>query len=163
MELSEQSIGELVAAEVSRQLALRANRPVYVTLDPGAKVPHRYHDTDAGADVFAPNDFTVPVGGTYFLKSGVHVQLPRGTRLDIREKSGLHKDHGVFTMGLVDEGYTGDVGIIIHNVGNAPIAFKAGDEVCQFVVSEVMYPDFVVVDSIEGGERGDGAYGSTGR
>lgn len=161
--VSIETIRELVAYETQRVLSQRRHRPVKVQLDDGAYVPVRHHSTDAGADVRSPKDFTVPAKGRYFLESGVHVQLPEGTKLDIREKSGHHKNHGVVSIGLIDEGYSGSIGLIIENHGDTPVSFSVGDEVCQFVVTEVCYPDFELVDEVDGGERGDGAYGSTRR
>ena len=42
-------------------------------------------------------------------------------------------------------------------------AVKAGDKVTQLVVMPVVYPTYRECDKIQGGERGDGGFGSTGR
>lgn len=134
-----------------------------VKLDEGAFLPERAHPTDAGADVFTPKGFILPFLCARTVDTGVHVELPPNTKLDVRSKSGLHIKCDIITDGLVDEGYTGSIKVRLHNFGLRPHRFRTGDKIAQFVVTPVYYPEFVQVDEVEGGERGDNGFGSTGR
>lgn len=134
-----------------------------ISLDEGAVMPERAHDTDAGLDFKAPTDVVVPAHGYVFIDTGVHVELPWGTRGHICSKSGLNRYHGLTADGTVDEGYTGTVGITVHNDDDSDYEFKRGDKVAQLVIEPVLRPRLVVVDRIAGGERGDDGYGSSGR
>ena len=133
-----------------------------VKLD-GAFVPERAHATDAGLDLRTPVDAVVPARGSVVIDTGVHVQLPHGTRGDIVSKSGLNVKHDIISTGLIDEGYTGSIMVKLYNLGDTDYAFKAGDKISQLVVSECLYPLVNVVTEINGGERGNGGFGSTGR
>lgn len=138
-------------------------KPMRVVLDDGAKAPERAYDLDAGYDLFTPVDFVVPAGSYEYVDTGVHVELPRGTRGHICSKSGLARFHGLFTDGTVDEGYTDSIGITIFNHGAFDYTFKAGDKVAQMVIEAIFRPEIEVTDSIIGGERGNRGFGSSGR
>lgn len=134
-----------------------------ISLDEGAVMPERAHDTDAGLDFKAPTDVVVPAHGYVFIDTGVHVELPWGTRGHICSKSGLNRYHGLTADGTVDEGYTGTIGITVHNDGDSDYEFKREDKIAQLVIEPVLRPRLVVVDRIAGGERGNDGYGSSGR
>lgn len=133
-----------------------------VTLDEYAIMPERAHETDAGLDLFAPYTFCVPAGTYAFVNTGVHVELPHMTRGHICSKSGLNRDYGITCDGTIDEGYTGPIGVVLHNGGDQDHWFDPGDKVAQMVIERVIYPEPVLVDVIGGGERGDNGFGSTG-
>ena len=136
---------------------------VRVQLDRRAYLPHRAHQTDAGADVRTPYAFTLPAHGSIRVRTGVHVETPHGYATSIRSKSGLLKRGVMAALGLVDEGYSGEIEVIMFNLGSKPVHFMAGDKIAQLVIEKVIYPAFVKVDEISGGERGEDGFGSTGR
>ena len=136
---------------------------VRVQLEGGAHMPVRAHSTDAGADIRCVEGFTVPAHGSSVIDTGVHVQLPPNTKLEIKSKSGLNVRHGIVTTGLIDEGFTGRILVRVYNLSDEDYTFDAGDKVTQVCLSPVLYPIYTLVERVEGGERGDGGYGSTGR
>ena len=136
---------------------------VSVQLDDGAYMPLRAHDTDAGADIFCKEAFTVPAHNSVMIDTGVHIQLPPHTKAELVSKSGLNINHCITTTGLIDEGYSGKIMVRVYNHGDYDYTFEAGDKVTQLVITDVMYATFTKVESVEGGERGDGGFGSTGR
>ena len=132
-----------------------------VKLDEGARLPDRAHPTDAGADIFAPHDVTVPVGGSTVVDTGVHVQLPPGTVGMLKSKSGLNVKHGIIGEGVIDEGYTGGIVVKLYNLGDDAITVAKGAKLIQLVVLPVAYPTIVEVGEVGGGPRGDAGFGST--
>lgn len=135
---------------------------IAVQLDDGARMPHRAYPTDAGADVFAPHGFLLLSHCAVTVDTGVHVQLPPHTKLEVVAKSGLNINHDIICLGLVDEGYTGTIAVKLYNMGWRPHRFHAGDKLAQLVVSPVLYPKFERVDEVSGGPRGSNGFGSTG-
>ena len=133
-----------------------------VTLDDGAIMPERAHELDAGLDLFTPVDFVLPAHGFAFVDTGVHVELPWSTRGHICSKSGLNRSFGITADGTVDEGYTGTVGVTLHNDGDEDHHFVRGNKVAQLVIEDIRRPRPILVSEISGGERGDNGYGSTG-
>ena len=139
-----------------------ANPIVKVQLDEGAFKPVRSYATDAGADLFTPFGFTLAPHGEMVVDTGVHVQLPPNTKLELVPKSGLNVMCSIVGWGLVDEGYSGSIKVKLYNLGKNSHYFNKGDKISQMVISPVIYAEFEQVDTVEGGERGVGGFGSTG-
>lgn len=136
---------------------------IRVVLDDGAIMPERAHALDAGLDLFTPVDLIVPAHGHAFVDTGVHVELPWSTDGHVRSKSGLNRDFGITADGTVDEGYTGTVGVTLHNDGDEDHRFVRGNKIAQLVIEDIRRPMPVQVSEITGGDRGDDGFGSTGR
>lgn len=134
-----------------------------VQLEKWAKQPVREHDTDAGIDLMTPQDFNIQPHRSACVDTGVHVELPHGFAGLLVSKSGLNAKHGITSTGLIDEGYTGSIRVILHNHSDEPKTFHAGDKITQLVVIPAAYIPIEIVDKISGGERGDAGFGSTGR
>lgn len=147
-------------SEHERHLGARQAR---VRLDPGAFMPERAHATDAGADIRTPVDVLLRAHGSVTVRTGVHVEVPHGCVGMLKSKSGLNVRDDVVSEGVIDEGYTGELVVRLHNLGDRDKLFAAGDKITQLVILPVVYADFMQVDEIGGGERGDDGFGSTGR
>lgn len=134
-----------------------------VALDKDAIMPVRAHELDAGLDLFTPVPVVVPAHGYEFVDTGVHVELPHGTCGHVCSKSGLNRKFGVTADGTVDEGYTGSIGVTLHNDGSSNVYFHIGDKIAQLVIQDIRRPMPVLVSEVSGGDRGDDGFGSTGR
>lgn len=134
-----------------------------IMLEESAYKPSRAHATDAGLDLRTPVAVTVPAHGSVVVDTKTHVELPQGCAGLIVSKSGLNVKHGLVTTGLIDEGYAGSILVRIYNHSDEDYFFDAGDKVTQLVIIHVSYPSVEIVQSIDGGERGDGGFGSTGK
>ena len=156
-------IESLVRKTVEAMLGERMRPTIRVTLEDGATLPVRAHGTDAGADLCCMEDVTIPAGDSALVDTGVHVELPEHTVGMLKSKSGLNCMAAMTTTGVIDQGYTGPIKVRVYNHGAFPAKFLAGDKVTQLVVMPVLYPTYEAVDSIEGGDRGDAGFGSSGR
>ena len=134
-----------------------------VQLDANAFMPERAHDTDAGADIRTPCGFVLPAKGSAIVHTGVHVELPDGTVGMLKSKSGLNTHNGIVSEGVIDEGFSGEIVVKLYNHSGTPHEFEIGDKITQLVVMPVLYVDFEEVEMVNGGDRGDDGYGSTGR
>ena len=139
------------------------NMQMKVKLDRGAYLPERAHATDAGADIRTPVSFVLAARSSHTVNTGVHIQIPSNTKCDIRSKSGLNINHDIISEGLIDEGFSGEIRVRLHNLSDEPYTFNRGDKITQIVVTPVYYPEFEKVEAVEGGERGEAGIGSTGR
>lgn len=138
---------------------------VKVTLDPGATMPQYAHDTDSGADLFALYGYTLAPGETYVFPTGVHIELPEGFDAQCRSKSGLAAKQGLCVLnspGTIDNGYRGDLLVILHNNSNIFQKIIAGQKIAQLIVAPYVQATFLTADALESTERGDGGLGSTG-
>ena len=151
--------------EIAEEFVRQQARPevLRVRLDPGAYLPERAHETDAGLDLRTPVDAYVRAGGSTVIDTGVHIQLPPNTAGVLMSKSGLNIKDGIVSEGVIDEGYTGTILVKLYNHGTEAKQFSRGDKITQLVVLPVLYPRVEQVEEIQGGDRGDGGFGSTGR
>ena len=127
------------------------------------RLPEKSHDSDAGYDLFAPEDVVLRPGELKQVPMGIALQLPAGSWwIELRDKSsralqGLHN-----LAGIVDQDYRGEVIAVIQNLGHKAVIIKAGEKVCQMILHPV-YPALVFeVDELNETKRGKGGFGSTG-
>lgn len=136
---------------------------VKIQLDEKAYMPVREHKDDAGADLRTPHGVVLWPGEYRGIDTGVHIEVPEGYMLEVRSKSGLMRDYGIFTDGTIDRGYSGSMRVFLFNHSNQIVTFSAGDKIAQIVFTKIETPEFEQVDEIEGGERGNRGFGSSGR
>lgn len=134
-----------------------------IKLDELAFLPTRAHPTDAGLDLRSPESVYIEARQSATIRTGVHIKLPPNTYGRIASKSGLMVHHGILTDGTVDEGFSGEICVCLFNLSDAGYYIERGDKVAQLIVSPCQYVTVNVVDEIEGGERGENGFGSTGR
>jgi len=134
-------------------------------LRPDAVLPGYAHPGDAGLDLCAVERVDIPAGETRLVKTGLAVELPKGTEAQVRPRSGLALKHQVTvlnTPGTIDEGYRGEVGVILVNHGRAAFAVEPGMKVAQLVVQPVLRVDVLEADALSETTRNKGGFGSTG-
>lgn len=135
-------------------------------LSPLAKPPCKSHDGDAGWDLFASEEATIPPGGTKVIKTGVAMRIPHGWYGQIKSRSGHGAKGLIVTAGVVDSTYRGEVGIVAIN-GNSPdgppFTFLPGDKVAQMVFLPVPDVAIELTEDLPASTRGENGFGSTGR
>lgn len=135
-----------------------------IMLEPGAKMPTRGHTDDAGLDLYTREEVTIEPWGSAVFDTGVHMAFPRGTYGKIESKSGLNVKYSVVSLGgVIDSGFRGSITVKLYKLGKEPYTFLKGDKIAQIVVRHCEYPALILVDELEETERGNGAFGSTGR
>ena len=148
-----------------------------IMLDKGAVMPTRAHPYDAGLDLYAMEDITVPSAtvvdfdaceaevevGSATIDTGVHVKIPQGCVGFVKSKSGLMVNHGITTDGTIDCGYTGSIKVCLFNHRGSKYEVKKGDKIAQLVILPCVLLPLEQVDTLEKTERGANGFGSTGR
>jgi dUTP pyrophosphatase len=142
-------------------LSLRVKR-----LDPRAVLPRRAHDGDAGLDLHALDGFELAPGERTQVRTGIAIALPPGTAGLVLPRSGLAARHGISVVnapGLIDEGYRGEVQVLLLNTDTREtFRADAGDRIAQLVVVDVEAPEIVETDDLGDSSRGTGGFGSSG-
>ncbi|MDE3123040.1 MAG: dUTP diphosphatase [Paracoccaceae bacterium] len=122
----------------------------------------------AGMDLraFLPDGpVTFTHGQLAMISTGFHVELPPGTEMQVRPRSGLALKHGFLipnAPGTVDEDYRGVVMIGLYYLGTEPFTIRHGDRIAQAVIADVRRYPTVEVAELSDTERGAGGFGSTG-
>lgn len=140
---------------------------INVMLDEGAIMPTRAHSTDAGLDLYTPEEFILHAldgfNKSKVIDTGVHVEIPKGFVGMIKSKSGLNVHSGIVCEGVIDAGYTGSIRVKLYNHGVVCQCFRRGDKIAQLVILPIVTPTPKLVDKLAKTERGDNGFGSTGR
>ena len=135
-------------------------------LDPRATIPSYAHPGDAGLDLSSCETVEIAPGSTAMVRTGVAIALPPGTEGQVRPRSGLAAKHAVTVLnapGTIDEGYRGEVRVILINHGLEIFRVEPGMRIAQLVVAPVLRVETVSVDSLDNATaRGTGGFGSTG-
>lgn len=130
-------------------------------IDYGYKnAPKRAHHNDAGADVYSTIDYTLEPFETHRIPLGFGLNLPDGLVAFIMPRSSLSSKGISCEMAPIDSGYTGEVHAIIVNNTKEPYTISEDDRVGQLVVFPTIIASF---ETIEQPERGNNAFGSTGK
>ena len=136
-------------------------------LDPAAQLPTRAYEHDAGYDLYSVEAVTLAPGERASVRTGIAIELPRRHAGLVLPRSGLAARHGIALVnapGLIDEGYRGEVRVLLLNTDAAtPFSVNPGDRVAQLVIVRVETPEVAEVSELEHSERSDGGFGSSGR
>jgi dUTP pyrophosphatase len=130
-----------------------------------AVIPQYANPGDAGMDICAAESAIVPPGERRLVGTGLKMQLPPGTEAQIRPRSGLALKHGITllnTPGTIDEGYRGELRIIIINHGSDTFTVEPGMRIAQMVVAPVLRVQLAEAELLTESVRGEGGFGSTG-
>jgi dUTP pyrophosphatase len=133
-----------------------------------AILPSYAYPTDSGFDLCSVEEISVEPFGRALVPTGLRFNIPPGFEIQVRPKSGLAIKEGITvlnTPGTVDQGYNGELKVIVFNTNNKPFTIKNKMKIAQAVLCPVASGNFVTiveVDNVEETERGENGFGSTG-
>ena len=137
------------------------------------KTPER-SGLNAGFDFFVPNEqmFNVKLrpNENLLIPSGIKVRLPKNHVLIAFNKSGIaYKRSLIIGACVIDENYTGEIGLNVINVGNDIQNINPGMKLAQFILIKQSYHNVEVCEDLDKmykgfnvKERGPEGFGSTG-
>lgn len=164
---------------------------ILVSLDPGATLPTRAHDTDVGYDVTSISLAVVHPNGAktictseeqirdllcnsfhydkyepsyYEIDTGVHVKPAPGYYCELVPNSRQAKTTVSWnnSIGIIDPGYTGSIKIITRHAQPSDLAkYLPGNVVGQLIIRPQLHANFTQVPHLPETDRGNGGFGST--
>lgn len=136
-------------------------------LDTRAILPGRAHPGDAGLDLRALDVHVLGPGERAQVATGLAIELPPGHAGLVLPRSGLAARHGIALVnapGLIDEGYRGEIKVLLLNTDrDHAFEIAAGDRIAQLVVVPVARTEPVEAAELADSARGHGGFGSSGR
>ena len=133
-------------------------------LHPDAKLPTVATPGSACYDVYSVETVELDFRQVYRLKTGLAFELPEGYAMDIRPRSGL-ASRGVIIVnspGTLDSDYRGELQIPMITLLRMESIGK-GERIAQIRIFETERLDLIEKEELNGTERGEGGFGSTGR
>lgn len=99
------------------------------------------------------------------IPTGLFIELPEGYEAQIRPRSGMAIKQGITCLnspGTVDSDYRGELKVILINLGSTVQVINHGDRIAQMVIAKVERAALLLVEQLNGSQRGDGGFGHTG-
>jgi dUTP pyrophosphatase len=129
-----------------------------------AELPKRGSLRAAGFDLCLDQDQVVlHPGKRAICKTGIAVGLPPGTYGRIAPRSSLAAKSGIDVLaGVIDQDYTGEIGVVLLNTDDKTHVYRRGERIAQFIVEAYLHCDLEEVHDLDSTARGDGGFGSTG-
>lgn len=120
----------------------------------------------AGFDLRAnlAGSISILPGQRRLIPTGLFMEFPKGTELQIRPRSGLAVKHGITVLnspGTIDSDYRDEICVILINLGDQPFEINPGDRIAQGVLKAYEVAEFEAVENLSDNSRG-GGFGSTG-
>jgi len=133
-----------------------------------AQVPEYKSNGAAGMDLVAAIDAPIELapGARAAVGTGLAVAIPDGWEGQVRARSGRAREEGLALVnapGTIDSDYSGEVTVLVINLGQAPIVIRPKERIAQLVIAPVARVAVEVVEELPGTARGAGGFGSTGR
>lgn len=133
-----------------------------------AIVPTYGSEEAAGADLYAAIEeaVTIEPGDTKMIPTGLAFEIPAGYAGFVHARSGLASKRGLAPankVGVIDSDYRGEVMTALHNHGKVSQTIEPGERIAQMVIAPYITANFILSDSLDDTQRGEGGFGSTGR
>jgi dUTP pyrophosphatase len=140
----------------------------FTKLNDNSVTPFYNYPSDSGFDLYSTEEVTIPPFGRVLVPTGLSFDIKDGYEIQVRSKSGLAIKQGLMVLnspGTVDNGYTGEVQVIIFNTNNHEVQIPKGMKVGQAVLCPVVngaWVNLVEHKNVTSKDRGDNGFGSTG-
>ena len=133
------------------------------------EVPLPKYETNgsSGMDLAANINANIDIdpGKTAIIPTGLALSIPKGFEVQIRPRSGLaaiQKISVLNTPGTIDADYSGEIKVILINLGQETFKVEKGLRIAQMVVCPIVQATLKEVSDLSETERGKGGFGSTG-
>lgn len=142
--------------------------PKYIeyTLGEDAKRPYKKYSGDAGWDLYVSRPCVIQPGETIDVHTDLQISMPPKTYARITGRSSTLRKHGLLVYeGIIDNGYTGEMFVCVHNLGKEPFKVEKGMRLAQVIFGSIDDVRWSEVDEIlpDPRKRGNAGFGSTGR
>jgi dUTP pyrophosphatase len=162
--------GNISFDEIQQEMetAMKTKTIKVETIHEDAILPGYAYPSDSGFDLYSVEELTMEPFSRALVSTGLKVSFDEGYEIQVRPKSGLAINYGITclnTPGTVDQGYTGEIKVILFNTSNENFTVKKGMKIAQAVLCPVMNGKFVnieLVEKIQNKDRGNNGFGSTG-
>ena len=143
-----------------------APRYVSYKLGEGARRPAKLHDGDAGWDLFVSRPCDIAPGETVDVHTDIRIDMPVNLYARITGRSSSLRKLGLLVNeGIIDNGYTGELFVCVHNMNDETFHVKQGTRLAQVLFHQIEDVRWCEVDEIPEScdGRGSAGFGSTGR
>jgi len=131
----------------------------------GLPLPALATPGSAGYDIASADEGRLAPLERRLFRTGFAIAVPDGFECQVRPRSGLALRHGITlpnTPATIDSDYSGELMIMLVNLGADPFDVTHGMRIAQMVIARVERVTFRPVEALPSTDRGPGGFGSTG-
>jgi len=131
-------------------------------------IPSYSSPQSSGCDLRADikEEYTIRSFETALIPTGIYIALPDGYEAQIRSRSGMTLKHGIVVangVGTIDSDYRGEIKVILYNQSKKDYTITPGERIAQMVIAKYEKAEFVLTESLDETERGEGGFGHSGK
>jgi dUTP pyrophosphatase len=141
---------------------------VFSKSNPDAISPKYAYNSDSGFDLYSTEEMWIFPSDRRLVPTGIHIDIPDGYEIQVRSKSGLALKQGLMVLnspGTVDQGYTGEIQVILFNTSKDKVKIEKGQKIAQAVLCPVVSGKWITLvekKEINEKDRNANGFGSTG-
>lgn len=157
---------EQLSADI--EVEMKTQKVAFEKCHPDAISPSFVYPTDSGFDLYSVDQVVIEPFGRAAVPTGLKFEFSENLEIQVRPKSGLALNMGLTvlnTPGTIDQGYTGEIKVIVFNTNKSSVIIEKGMKIAQAVLVPVFNGRFVrfnEVSEVHSKDRGDNGFGSTG-
>lgn len=135
-------------------------------LGEGARKPYKKYSGDAGWDLYVSRPCDIEPGETVDVHTDIRINMPPKTYVRIIGRSSTLRKHNLLVNeAIIDNGYTGEMFVCVHNLGKEVFHVESGMRLAQMIFGSIDDIRWAEVSEIKPDprKRGNAGFGSTGR
>lgn len=136
-------------------------------LDPYAFIPTKANPSDAGYDLYAFEETQIPAWESAIVTTKIRISMPPGYYGRIASRSGLATKGIEVGAGVIDNGYRGEILVLLRNLSNITYNAHKGDRIAQLILTPYRTTIVKEVKSLSdlfgSTDRQTGGFGSSGK
>src|SRR6266566_6375634 len=122
----------------------------YVRATNNAFAPVKSSERAAGFDLKSPYDCEIPPWSKLLMKTDLKVGIPVGHYGRIASRSGLALHNSICVgAGVIDEDYTGTIGVVLFNHSAEMFIIHRGDRIAQLICEKICHTKLEEVTSLQ--------------
>ncbi len=137
----------------------------FVRMNEDAKTPTKERAEDAGWDLYSSVELELDYGVPTLVNTGIKFGMPVYYHGLVWDRSSMGKKGNHILGGLIDNPYTGEIGVLLINLNLDCRRYKIskGDKITQIVFVKLPISYLNEKDELGNTSRGDKGFGSSGK
>ncbi|OGW04609.1 MAG: hypothetical protein A2W77_07590 [Nitrospinae bacterium RIFCSPLOWO2_12_39_16] len=127
-----------------------------------AKLPTRAYNGDLGYDLYAAERYVINPAEQKAVGTGISVEFPKEWGGVIKDRSSMAAKRIYTSAGVIDNGYRGEIKVLLRNESKVAFIVEAGDKIAQMIPIPVIDWEITETD-IQDSDRNTNGFGSSGK
>jgi dUTP pyrophosphatase len=127
-----------------------------------ARLPTKAYNGDLGYDLYAAERYVINPSEQKAVGTGISVEFPERWGGVIKDRSSMASKMIYTSAGVIDNGYRGEIKILLRNDSKAVLTVEAGDKIAQLIPIPVIDWEIIETD-IQDSDRSANGFGSSGK